>query len=69
MLTRANVPHYTFSDLKNLMDELTEVRKENVSLKLDLQHFKLEVLEARKMVELDSKSYFDLKKYFKRGEK
>lgn len=52
-------------DLSQLVNENTELRKEILSLKMDLAHLKVKFVEARKIEEMQSQQVSMLRRIFK----
>lgn len=58
-----------FFELEKLAQEICQLRKENLALRMELETFRIKVIQARKAAELDSKYAKRLRNYFKRGAK
>lgn len=65
MPDKYNISNSRFSDLENVLKELTRLQQENISLQLEIEYTKQKVLEARQLAQIESKVYSGIKKLFK----
>lgn len=55
------------SDLERLIQELTRLQKENLTMQFELAEMKAQLKEAKNLALIESKFYSGIKKYFTKG--
>lgn len=60
-----NIAHPKFSEIENILKELTRLQKTSIDLFYDIQHTKQKVLSEKFTMDLEEKMYSGIKKIFK----
>ena len=65
MSINTNIPSRTFSHLEKVVQELTQLHKENVDILMEIESTKKRVEQSMMLAQIEAKVYYGIRKYFK----
>lgn len=66
-LSNSKISHLSYSDLEKVIDELTRIQKENLSLLYEVATLKSALMQQKAYAHLESKARSGVNKYFRAG--